>query len=166
MPESENKATKPPLRRVPSDDCEVVVNGTTYYPHRGESLWFRGKAKLGQLKADWSFRQVSRELDEVAPDPRAEGESDEEFLKRVAQAHLEGIRITDAHYDEIVTWISERLVKWDWTGDDSKALPKLDGTTKPFQKLSDDEMFYIWRTLRGEGPAEVGEGAGGSPPSS
>ena len=167
MPDKpETKATKPPLRRVPSDDCEVVVGGVTYYPHRGESLWFRGRQKIGQLRADWAFRRVGAELDEVAPDPKVEGETDEVFLARVAKSHLEGVRITDQHYADIVAWIAKRLVAWDWTDDDGNPLPNLDGTADPFAGISDDEMFYIWRTLRGEGPAEVGEDAGASPPTS
>lgn len=158
MPDkADTKPTKPPLRRVPSDDCEVVVGGKSYYPHRGESLWFRGRQKIGQLRADWAFRRMGVELDEVSADPKAEDESDEAFLARLGKSHMESLRVTDQHYADVLEWIASRLVKWDWTDDDGKPLPELDGTTDPFARISDDEFFYIWRVLRGEGPAEVGE---------
>lgn len=156
--------SKPPLRRYPSDDCAVTVGGEIYYPHRGESLWLRGGAKYGQIKTSWSFTRISVALDEAAPDPKAESESDDEFRERAKRAHDDQLRIVEAHYDDLVTWLSRRIVRWDWTDDDGKLLPALDGTEAPFLDLTTDELFYLSRVVSGEAPAEVGNDDSTSPP--
>lgn len=41
--------SKPPAsaRRIPSDDCTVVVGDEVYYPHAGEWVEYRGRPSVG-----------------------------------------------------------------------------------------------------------------------
>ena len=163
MPDTKQARTKPELIRFPSDDCEITIGGETYYPHVGESLWFRGKPKIGQTKADWAFRRIGASLDEAAPDPRAEDETDDQFFERIGRSRLTQLALVETHYDDLLQWIATRLDRWDWTDDDGKPLPALDHTTAPLLLLSTDELFYIRNVLSGEAPAEVGNAEGPSP---
>lgn len=149
------KATKPQPRRVPSDDCEVVVGGKSYYPHVGESIWIIGGQKLGEKKSRWAFNRLSFKMDEIRPEPKTESESDEAYAERERAANYAGIDLVDKHYDEMIAWFAERVVKWDWTDDFGQPMPALDRTSAPFMKLTDYELYYIKDVLLGEGPAEV-----------
>lgn len=163
MPDKTRTKSKPQLRRIPSDDF-VTRDGE--YPHVGESVWIKGRPTLALLRADWSFRLVGAELDAVKPEPQAEGESDKDFLARLQTAHEDAVRISRDHHTEIEEWVAKRIVKWDWTNDDDEPLPPLDGTPAPFEEISDDELFYLWKVAKGEAPAEVGEGGNDSPATS
>jgi hypothetical protein len=149
------KPTKPQPRRVPSDDCEVTIRGESYHPHVGESLWVIGSETIGQMKSRWAFLHLSSELDEAKEAPQAEGESEEDYKKRVEKANGERIKLIEAQYDDLVHWFAVRLAKWDWTDNASHPHPELDGTITPFMNLSMDEVYYIKNVLSGEGPAEA-----------
>jgi hypothetical protein len=148
-------ATKPQPRRVPSDDCEVSDGTTTFYPHVGESLWVIGSQTIGEMKARWAFSRLSADMDEIRPDPKMDGESDEAYAQRVKKGNAAGIELIEHHYDDMVRWFAERLAKWDWTDDYGDPLPPLDRTIAPFAKLKPEELFYIKDVLSGDGPAEV-----------
>lgn len=148
-------ATKPQPRRVPSDDCEVTIGGKSYYPHVGESLWVIGSESIGQMKSRWAFLHLSAELDEAKEDPRGEGESEEQYAKRVERANGDRIKLIESQYDDLVHWFAERLDHWDWTDNRGDPMPSLNRTIEPFMSLSMDEVYYIKNVLSGEGPAEA-----------
>lgn len=149
------KPTKPQPRRVPSDDCEVTIRGESFYPHVGESLWVIGSETIGQMKSRWAFLHLSSELDEAKEDPQKDGESPEDYQKRVEKANGDRIRLIESQYDDLVHWFAERLDRWDWTDNRGESLPPLNRTIEPFMGLSMDEVYYIKNVLTGEGPAET-----------
>ena len=148
--------TKPKPRRVPSDDFSVEIGGETFYPHRGESIWVIGSPTIGELKATWSFNRISVMLDDIAPDPPAEGESPEAIGKRIRQSRSAAVKLVEDHYDDLLHWIAPRLADWDWTDNDGNPMPPPARTPGPLLGLTADELFYIRSVLRGEGPAEAG----------
>lgn len=125
--------------KVPSDDCTVTVDGVEYHLHRGQSVSVVGTRSIGEMKAAWGFNRLSAELDAV------KGEPDE---------NVRAIALLEEHYDSLLLWMADRIVDWDWTDQRGRLLPKPDGTTDPLLKLAPDELFYLTRILRGEGPAD------------
>lgn len=139
---------KPPVRRVPSDDCEVTIAGVTYNPHEGEYVEVVGSASIAELKSLWAFDRISVELQAIQGDP----DEYEKTTKRL-----------DEYYDDLCAWIARRVVDWDWTDDQGHPLPKPDGSLKPIQALRSDEIYYLRRVLRGESPL-VANGDSGTLP--
>jgi len=129
----------PPVERVSCDACVVTVKGKPYHIHRGQYVEYVGVNEIGELQAAWDFNRLSVKFDAV------KGEA-QEGLKRLA--------ILDEHYDQLLEWMAERLVDWDWTDQRGRPLPKPDGTAGPLRKLTPEEILFLDSVLSGEVPAE------------
>ncbi len=131
--------SKPTIRRVPSDDCEVDVGGETFNPHEGEWVEIQPGASIRELKSLWAFDRLSTDLDNLS------GEPDEKIRT------LERLEV---HFDALTEWVGRRVKAWNWTDDENQLMPQPDGTATPMRELKPQELYYLRRILRGEGPAD------------
>lgn len=143
MPAKKDTATPelPPAIRVPSDSCTVTVSGTEYHIHRGQSIWMVGTRTVGELQASWGFDRLSVRMNELKGEPDEYGRT---------------LELLENHFSDLLTWIAERLIDWDWTDQRGQPLPKPDGTPEPLRKLTPEEIHYLRQALRGEVAAESG----------
>lgn len=130
----------PPVLTVPSDDCAVTVGGVDYRVHRGQSVSIVGTRTVGELKATWAFDRLSVQMDAI------KGEPDE---------YARTLELMENHFDALISWMAQRVTDWDWTDPRGEPLPKPDGTSAPFERLSPQEIHYLRQVLRGEGSAEA-----------
>lgn len=134
---------KPPVRRVPSDDCALLVGGEAYYPHTGEWVEVVGGFSV----------QLVRGLGEIAglgvTTASLEGEPDAERRQVAA---------IGSAFDDICRVLAQRVVAWTWTDERERPLPTPDGTPTPFLGLRAEELGWLLRATMGEVPAEQGKG--------
>lgn len=131
--------SKPQPRRVPSDDCAVVIDGDTYYPHEGEWVELVGSTTVGDFMALANLERVSVELD------AARGEPDEA---------LQMLRAMDGYFSQVCDGLARRVTAWTWTDDQSQPLPNPKGNPDAFAALRPDELKYLIGLARGEQAAD------------
>jgi hypothetical protein len=144
--------SKPPLRPVPSDDCAVTINGETYYPHEGETVWIVGKASVGELQSYWEFRQKVREL--PSENGRPADDATLEAWNAYNRSYEERLSLS---FDDLCQMVAGRVAKWDWTDDVGNPLPQPDGSLEPMKRLRTEELNWLHAVIQGESPARRGE---------
>lgn len=142
---------KPPSITVPSDDYEVVVDGKTYSPHEGEWVVVTPGATVA------SNRNMRTLVEMIPRLQAAEGEPDEQ---------QQTIVILDDVNIELLEFLADRLVAWNWTDHRGRPLPELDGTTDPFARLPQQEVMYLVRVCQGQAPAVEKKDMSNSPTTS
>jgi hypothetical protein len=141
---------KPAPRRIPSDDCAVVVDGTTYYPHEDEWVEFVGTLTVGDLMALAQLERFGVELQ------AAEGDADQ---------GIQTVRIMDRYFRQVCDGLARRVTAWSWTDDLGRPLPDPAGDPEAFAALRPAELTYLIGLARGEGAPDRAARKNGSRPS-
>lgn len=164
MPKKDTPELPEPVR-IPCDDCTVTIAGRAYHVHRGQSVWLMGLPSIREQRAIWAFNNLAVELDNVQPPPfttPGEEVSDEQRAKILAEAlkaqresNYQSSAIMDRAYQSLLEAMAARIVRWDWTDLNGNPRSALDGTTIPFEDLSDEEMYFLRRVLQGKVTADL-----------
>jgi hypothetical protein len=133
---------KPPIRQVPSDDCLVEVDGTEYKVHEGEWVKVISSFAVGSLHVMRRVTELQSQMDSL--------EDDEEIRKAL---------LVDDVVIELVDVLKGRIVEWTWTNDLGEPLPQPLNNPDAFQALRIEELMYLALVVRGESPAEQGNGS-------
>ena len=126
---------KPPLDPIPSDDCEITINGKTYTPHEGEWVKAIPGMQLGDFK-------ISHKLGELQPQLAAIEGDEDEGAKRIALA--------DDSFNDVVESLKDRIVEWNWTNDLGSPYPQPPDDPEVFRRLRPEESYYLISVMRGE----------------
>lgn len=148
--------TKPPPRRVPSDDFILEIDGETYTPHAGEWVEFVPTLPVGLFQAEARIRSLATQLDALKDDAGAIPPD------RLREAN----DLIAGHYDDLCNLLARLVVAWNWTDDRGQPLPQPDGTDRPFRLLSVDELYYLWQAAQGGNPDARKNGSRPSPTTS
>ena len=127
---------KPLPKRVPSDDCAVLIDGAVYYPHEGEYVDVMPGMSVGELQSIEHLRRLGVEIQAL------EGEPD-------AQSRL--LALLDPHYEELYRLLAARLVAWNWTDDRGRAIGPPDDVAN-LRTLRPEELYYLLFAAQGETP--------------
>lgn len=120
--------SKIPPKRVPSDDCILVVEGVEYTPHKGEWIDIVPFMTVRQEIAIIELLQSGKQ-------------NDANKANRSTQILCEEA--------------ANRVVDWNWTDLEGNPLPKPYRNPGVLHQLSNDELGYILKIMRGsESPAE------------
>ena len=130
---------KPTLRKIPSDDCAVAVDGIEYHPHEGEHIMCAPGMRVRELGILRLFRELSVKLDAV------KGEKDE--VEKV-------IDLLEASYADIIPILSDRIPEWTWTDAAGRPYPQPKDDPKVFERLEQAEISYLINAIQGETPGE------------
>lgn len=131
--------TKPAPRRVPSDDCTIIVDGVTYHPHEGEWVELRFGLKIGQLETYEGLSRLNNDLIVLADEPDGYPRQ----LQRVRELAK-----------AIVPFLCERIVRWSWTDDDGAPHPQPKDDPTVFERLDFRELQYLMLLIRDGTPEE------------
>jgi hypothetical protein len=142
---------KPQSRRVPSDDCEVTVDGEVYRPHEGESVWFLPGMPSDIWETLYAMARLADELKAV------DGEPDE--IEKT-------LGLMEGHFRTACRILARQLVRWDWTDMASEPLPQPRGHPETIKQLDDDEVHWLIRALRGQTAGQRGNASAPSPTTS
>lgn len=140
---------KPPIRQVPSDDCVVEVDGKEYHVHEGEWIKVISSFAVGSLHVMRRITELQSQMDAL--------EDDEEIQKVI---------LTDDTMNELIDVLKARVVEWNWTDDLGNPLPQPLNNAFAFHSLRLEELMYLGLVVRGESPAEQGNGSAPSPTTS
>lgn len=140
---------KPPTRQVPSDDCLVEVDGKEYNPHEGEWIKIIASFAVGHLKVIRHVAELQSQMDSL---------DDDDEIKKVV--------LTDDVLSELTEVLQGRIVAWNWTDNLNNPLPQPFGNPAAFRLLCLEEMMYLGNVIKGESPAEQGNGSAPSPTTS
>ena len=143
--------SKIPPRRIPSDDCvirvgrkisggKIVEPGTEYRVHEGE--WV-----------------------DVLPVTSVRQHLALSGLQRATAAGVDA-DTTEKAMNDFCAVVASKVLAWNWTDLDGKPLPCPFNSVETIQGLSDDEVIWLFRAIRGELPEERKKDSGPSVPSS
>lgn len=134
--------SKPPIRRVPSDDCVVTVDGVEYRPHEGEYVEIAGKPSIGALQALWHFRKSAKAPQEEPPEgasAAALSEYNDRSIGRISE-----------QFDALCEVIARHVTGWNWTDGRGVPLPQPDGTPTPIKALESEELYWLESAIQGQ----------------
>lgn len=143
--------SKPEPIVVPSDDCDVTVNGETYFPHEGETITLIPGLSAGAVSAINTFMSIGTRIDAVSGEPD------------------EGARVTaiaDEALQKLCAALASRVVSWTWTDAAGRPLPQPDGTPEPLLALESSELLWIITAVKGETRSARKNGSRPSPTTS
>lgn len=118
---------KPKPIRIPSDACEVPINGQTYHPHEGE--W--AEIMPGFLVRDQRMAVKVMRLQQAAK--ASKGDDDEQQQQVIIMGDVNA---------ELCAALAAKVLAWNWTDMRGQPIP-LDGTPEPFYALSALELLYL-----------------------
>lgn len=133
---------KPVPRRIPSDDCEVTIDGEVYRPHEGEWVEMISSESVGELRIRVELAQLGPKLEALEGEPDA------------------GIRynaLMDAHYVSLCEHLAERVVAWNWTDLRGRPLsPPTDDQGRPLGllRLRANELYWLMNAVAPQESAE------------
>ena len=133
------KPTKPKPKTIPSDDCEVTVDGVDYYPHRGEWIKAIPALTVAEVRLRRELTGVQVKLDAL------KGEPDE---------NEQMVALMDDSFDTVIRVLSQRIVEWDWTDDAAEPYPQPHRNPEVLRSLRMDELYYLVLAVRGETAGE------------
>lgn len=133
---------KPPTRQVPSDDCVIEVDGKEYKVHEGEWVRVLSSFAVGSLKLMQRVNELKSQMDAL--------EDDEATQKIIVMGDT---------VDELINVLQSRVVEWTWTDDLETPLPQPLNNPDAFRPLRLVELFYLALVVRGDSPAEQGNGS-------
>lgn len=140
---------KPPTRQVPSDDCTIEADGVVYSPHEGEWVKVVSSFAVGSLRIMRRMTELQSQMDAL---------DDDEQIRKIV--------LMDDTVDQIIDVLQGRIVEWNWTDDLGNPLPQPFGNPDAFKPLRLEELMYLALIVRGEAPAEQGNGSRPLPTSS
>ncbi len=126
---------KPQPKRVPSDACEVIIDGEVCRPHEGEAVYLISSETVGETRLRVRFAQMLDELEAVKGDKDA-------FARSNA--------ILDRHYAELIEHLAERVFSWDWTDLRGRPLPPPvgdDGKALGLLRLRAPELYWLMNAV-------------------
>lgn len=130
---------KPQPIEIPSDDCAVVIDGETYYPHEGESVRLVPGLSVGTIHALSGLTSVGTKMEAAKGEP---GEL----------ATITGL--ADDAMQALCQALAQRIKSWTWTDVNGNPLPQPDGTTGPLQALEAAELHWLLAAVKGETGAQ------------
>jgi hypothetical protein len=142
----EDAVSKPPIPRVPSDDCLVEVDGVHLRPHVGEWVEVRPGQSMDFLRADLALQRVADQFRSAreAEDPQ----------------HAPSGEDLEAAYDRICAALAGQIYRWTWTNDlgepivpwnidrDGPPCADVHGNVAAIRSLDTDEIAYLRRICR------------------
>lgn len=131
------KKSKIPVRRVPSDDCELTVGGVDYYPHQGEWIEVVPRMTVGEIRLFRSLNALKPKLEALEGDEGADE----------AQ-----IALMDDSFTEVLDVLRSRVLAWNWTDDAGDPYPQPREDPDVFERLSIQEMYYLTAAMQGGEP--------------
>ena len=139
---------KPLPVRVPSDDCVVTIDGDEYHPHEGEWVVILRGVSVGKINL---LRRLNTMASKIAA---VQGDTDEN--QRVAE-------IVGAADDDAITMLRDRIVAWSWTDGLGRPLPQPIDDVAVFDRLAQEELYYLVSLTKAESPDEQKNGSRPSP---
>lgn len=133
---------KPRPLRIPSDGCEIRVEGKTYQPHEGEWVELISVNTVGELKTRVEMAKLGVKIDAIRGEPD------------------EGARfnaIMDEHYSMLIQHLARRVFAWNWTDDRGIPLPppvNPDGSPSGLLLLRAAELYWLMNASAPKGEAE------------
>lgn len=122
--------------RIPSDGCEVTINGEAIYPHEGQWVEMLPVRKVSDLQAIDRMMAFGDKL-AIARD-----DSMRELVALLSEEY--------GHFCEL---LSRRVLAWDWTDMvTGEPLPQPFGCPEVLAELSEAELLYLTALLRGHRP--------------
>lgn len=134
---------KLPTKQIASDDCVVTLDGVEYTPHEGE--WIRAVPGLSVAEL-----RLVRELNELKPKLDAIEDEDTEQEQSIA--------LMDHSFGRAVAIVAGRIEEWNWTDNAGQPYPK-NPDEEVIRCLQLEELYYLLAAVRGETPAERGNGS-------
>jgi hypothetical protein len=129
--------SKPAPRRIPSDDCELEVDGATFHPHAGEWVEILPVRLVGDARLLVKIIAVAGDLAALNGDSAA-------ITARMAE-----------HFDEGVAFVRPRLVAWSWSDLQGDPLPQPKADPAVLHQLTGEELWYLVAVIQGRNPAAV-----------
>lgn len=134
---------KLPTKQIPSDDCVVTLDDVEYRPHEGE--WIKVVPSLSVAEV-----RLVQELNELKPKLDA--------IKGEETEQEESVALLDKSFGPVVSLVARRIIAWSWTDNAGDPYPeKPDEET--IRDLHIQELYYLLAAIRGETPAERGNGS-------
>lgn len=115
-------------KRVPSDECTVAVDGQTYHPHRDQWVELYAIQAVGEQLAASAMAQHGAAINAAT--------TDEDRTAAAAAA--------DASFDELCSYLADRIVAWTWTDLRGRPLPD-PGSPATYRRLQSDEITWLMR---------------------
>lgn len=115
------RASKPPPQRIFSDAFEIVQDGTSYYPHAGEWVEYRGHGTVG---AYLDGLHAKLQMTAAAETPTA------------VETLVEGAFIRQLEE------LTRTIVAWSWTDDSGEPLPSPPGIDV-LRRMSMEELQWL-----------------------
>lgn len=137
IPAPEPTRPRPLGRQVPSDDCDVTIDGTVYHPHAGEWLRVVPIHRAGDSEVFFRINQLETVIKASKGDP-------DEMEKRAGALK--------AQVDALANFCKGRVQAWNWT-DVLTGEPLPAPSVEAFKALTWDELWYIANTINGNNPA-------------
>ena len=130
------KPKKPPLRRIPSDDCLVVVEGEDYHPHTGEWVeTLHSGLTVGGIALARELHELGAKMTEL------EGADDVE---------VESILLMDAGYQKIIPALRDHITAWSWTDLAGEPYPQPRTDPAVYARLDVREIVYLQGVALGQ----------------
>lgn len=139
--------TKPPVRRVPCDDCTVEIDGVEYRPHAGEYVEIVGGGSIEALQFAWRRVRPTPEPPEEASD------KEKEVWREQRTAEV------NSYFEELCAALARRVVAWSWTDDAGQPIPQPEGNPERLKILRPEELYFLRTACASEVPAERGNGS-------
>ncbi len=130
------KSQKPPTRRVPSDDCEVTIDGEDYTPHVGEWIEVIPRLSVGEVRLFRSLNALQPKLAAIEGDDGADAS---------------GIALMDDSFQEVLAVLRHRVLAWNWTDDADEPYPQPRDAPDVFEQLRIEEIYYLTAAMQGGG---------------
>ncbi len=118
------KVWKIPPKKVPSDSCVVTIDNQECPLHKGESVWIIPVQSMRHYAALMRIRNLVADTSD------------------------------SASVGDLCAEIAERIVDWDWTGLDSKKLPKPYQNGRLIESLTSEEVAWLIDVIQGESKEE------------
>lgn len=142
----------PPTKRIACDECPVIVDNVTYFPHEGQWVDVIPVGSMREQLVLGDFSRLSVEAAAAEDDPQLQ----RELNLRLSQVN-----------NAVLQVLADRVIDWNWTDAYGRALPKPDGTAQGIDRITQSEMWWLLTTIRtGGASATVGKGESGTPTTS
>ncbi len=139
---AKTKPKKPQALEIPSDDCEVEVDGEKFYPHVGEWIKAIPGMTVGNIGMSHRLNSLQTEMAAVEDDHAEDDKSAEAEAGR-KKAGEEQIAIMAGAFDEGLAILQGRIFEWNWTDDNDDRYEQPRRDPEVFRKLRTEEFYYL-----------------------
>lgn len=126
------KKTKAPPRKVVAENFVMKEGDEEYYPHYDESVWFAGRATVGE---SMQFMALQEKY------------SNAEATEANAQIVFEQLTL-------VCEILARAIIKWDWTDNNGDPYPE-NPTLEDIRSLSPDEVNWLMTNFSGAADPEA-----------